>query len=222
MCPRQSQTGVYWKRRVRNFFIGGRGTGAVFLPPKGFFAMEDSEIFQLLGQFGIDAALVAAAVAVIVRVLRQTLFKDKANALLTAVLPFALGAVLFAAVQCVTHPSWEYLSENIADILRRGFATGCLATLFGAFLSRFTGKKALSAKESVVRELLSGVASGQNLDDLAVKVAACVSEEYSAEDIERVEETLRAYAEECAAENAADDLRVLAELIVRTLETTAV
>ena len=80
--------------------------------------MEDSEIFQLLGQFGIDAALVAAAVAVIVRVLRQTLFKDKANALLTAVLPFALGAVLFAAVQCVTHPSWEYLSENIADILK--------------------------------------------------------------------------------------------------------
>lgn len=184
--------------------------------------MEDSEFFELLGNFGADALLVAAVVAVGVRVLKSTLLKDKGGILLTAVLPFALGILLFAALQCALHPSWEYLTENIADILRRGFTAGCLSTLFGAFLSRFTGQKTLSAKESVVRELLAGIAEGKHLDDLAVKVAACVSEEYSSEDVERVEAALRDYAEETAAQEAAADLRVLAELIVRTLETTAV
>ena len=187
--------------------------------------MEESEIFQLLGRYGVDAVLVAAAVAVAVRILRQTLFKGKTNAVLNAALPFVLGLLLFAAVQCAAHPCADYLLENAADILRRGFAAGCLATLFGAVLSRFTGKKPLSAKESVVRELLSGIASGKELDELAVKAAACVSEAYSSEDAERVLEVLCAYAREKASagtEIAEEDMRVLAELIVRTLETTAV
>ena len=151
--------------------------------------------------------------------------------------------VLFAGLQCILHPSLDYLAEHIGDILYRGFTAGCLSTLFGAFLSRFTGKKTLSGKEAVVRELLTGLAAGDALDALAVEVAACVSEEYSDEDVSKVEKALRAFAEGNAAADAeeggesaegtqntaegadagtAADLKALAELIVQTLRTAAV
>ena len=164
--------------------------------------MEDLEWLEVFGRFGADAVLVAAAVACGVRLLKCTLLKDRGGALFTALLPFALGVVLFAGLQCILHPSLDYLAEHIGNILYRGFTAGCLSTLFGAFLSRFTGRKTLSGKEAVVRELLTGLAAGDALDALAVEVAACVSEEYSDEDVSKVEKALRAFAEGNAAADA--------------------
>ncbi len=197
--------------------------------------MDGSEIFQLFERFGADAVLVALAVAVGVRILKRTLLKDKGGALLTALLPFALGIALFALLQGALCLFREYLEEDALDIVARGFAAGCLSTLFSAFLSRFKGGKALSVKESAVRELLTGLASGDALDALAVEVAACVSEEYSDEDVQRVEEALKAYAAGTSGEGTGDaeteggteeppsdgELAALAQLIVQTLRTMA-
>ena len=180
--------------------------------------MTEFDFLYVLERYGADTALVALFVVLCVWLLKKTLLKNHVHTPVVAFLPFILGVVLFFVLQIALHPSWEYLSQNAAFIVQRGFVVGCVASLDKAIISHFLGAKPLPDRASVVRAVLQGFVAEEQLDELSVAVADCVSEACTEEDAALVAAVLQEYASEAYAES---DLHTLAQIIVRTLKTTA-
>lgn len=179
--------------------------------------MADFNFLRVFAQFGADTALVAFTVVLCVWVLEKTLLKNRLNEPVVWFLPFLLGVLFSFVLQIILRPDFAYLLQNAGDILRRGVIAGCLTAPVSAIFAPLCGKKALSARAAIVRELIDGVAS-EKADELAQKIADSVSSEYSEEDVQKVFGILSQFVEK-EEENA--ELFALSALIVQTLKTTA-
>lgn len=180
--------------------------------------MTDFNFLNVIERFGFDTLLVSLIVVFIVWLLKKTVLKNHLDLPVIPFLPFIFGVICFLLLQCVLHPSADFLLNNLRFIVESGFTAGCLATWCNAVLARLFAKKRLPDKAALVRELLSFPATEEELNALAVRVANCVSQEYSDEDVLRVFGELIAFEGENASESGA---AVLAELIVKTLKTAA-
>ncbi len=181
--------------------------------------LTELELSALLERVGADTLLVAFAVAFAVWGIKKVAPKLCKNTPFVTILPFALGVLLFALLQCVLHPSLEYIGGELVYIFRRGFTAGCLSALVGNIIAKAQGKSFLSPKGAVVRELLTGFVAEEKLCALAESIAGAVSKEYTQTDIDLVKETLKEelYDE---SEDSENDLKVLATLIVKALKAS--
>ena len=178
-------------------------------------------VSDFLAGYAPGTVLVACVVVACVRLLKKTVLKNYLKNPLIGFLPFALGVVVYAVYYCVVKLSFDVFLGEAWYVIQNGFAVGCLATVLSALLDKLCGKTKLSGKALIVRPLLENVAPAQALDALAEEVAACISDDCSQEDEERVFSLLREkLCDESGGSADADELRALAKLIVATVGKT--
>ena len=96
--------------------------------------------------FGGDVLVLGLAVTVGVSVLKKTVLKNVTKKLYV-LLPFILGAIVFAAYRCLAECSFAPLTAALCKTMEGGFACGCAATLYYVVYEQFLRVKLPAADE---------------------------------------------------------------------------
>lgn len=128
--------------------------------------------FNAFRAFGADVLLLALGVTLVTSLLKKTVMK-KCPGKAFVFLPFALGAVLYAAYRAVATMSAAPFTEELAQTLEGGFACGCASTLYYVVYKQFFRRADRSGKEtSVLSPLLEGFVPEEALDAAAEELTA--------------------------------------------------
>lgn len=96
--------------------------------------------------FGGDVLVLGLAVTVGVSVLKKTVLKNVTKKLYV-LLPFILGAIVFAAYRCLAECSFAPLTAALCKTMEGGFACGCAATLYYVVYEQFLRVKLPAAAD---------------------------------------------------------------------------
>ena len=171
------------------------------------------EIIDLFTFYGVDVAALGILTCGLTQILKTTVFKKAPNKVYTF-LPFALGIALYFGYAAVAHTELFGSAEYIAYIFERGLSVGAAATMVYVIYEQFVKGKYSDPYRCAVTELLKGYFDGEKLGALAEKItAACLGEREKAQ--EAVEKLL---ISEAAGELSAEEIKILARIIAKTLE----
>lgn len=126
--------------------------------------------------YGLDITLLGAATAVVAAILRRTVFK-KANAKILALLPFATGALIYAAYYAAVNSGFGKIGSDYACVIGRGFTVGAVSTLIFALYEKITQNKGgLTLSETVVKILIEGCVPQDKTESAAREICEAVKE----------------------------------------------
>lgn len=127
--------------------------------------MDEIGFVSYLRQFHADVLLFGLAAWALALLLRRTLLKN-AGAKVQALLPFALGAVLYTAYRLIV---FGVCGDDAAGAFTEGLTCGSFATALHVLLNRPAG---VSAKAACVQSMLSGYVtlSAEQAEELAAAV----------------------------------------------------
>lgn len=182
----------------------------------------------LFDNIGVDAGslLVACVVVMIVSLMKTTILKNLAQSPFFTLLPFLTGILLYAGYYAVLRFTANSILVTVDKILQEGFSSGCYATVISAFLDKCFGKTKLGGKALVIRKLLEGFVEEDCLDKVAKQVAAVLPDNLSNVAVKDVDKKVGAILTDYqknrkdGVENSAEEMEVLARLIVATLQKT--
>ena len=173
------------------------------------------KIIETFTFYGFDILALAAVTAIVVQVLKITVFKKLKKKKILTIFPFLIGTLFYAAYAAAIHLSLYYLVENYAAVLENGFSVGMAATLFYVFYEQFVREKSsLSMTEGVISTLIEGYVPTDSVEKVAKEVAEAIQKDVTGNGAAKAAEIISKNSEENVTEH---DIQLLCKLIIETL-----
>ncbi len=98
--------------------------------------MSVIQLYGALARYGVDVLLLALGVTFLTSLLKKTVMKSVTRKVFVF-LPFGLGILIYALYSILSRGGMCFTSEEIFTIVKRGFSTGCAATLYYVVYEQF-------------------------------------------------------------------------------------